>query len=35
MEAEGFLPVPLADLVFFAEDGVAALAYLEESTGVR
>ncbi|MBT2397931.1 TIGR00730 family Rossman fold protein [Streptomyces sp. ISL-100] len=35
MEAEGFLPVPLADLVFFAEDGVAALAYLEESAGVR
>ncbi|GAA1515856.1 TIGR00730 family Rossman fold protein [Streptomyces albidochromogenes] len=35
MEAEGFLPVPLTDLVFFAEDGVAALAYLEESTGVQ
>ncbi|MFD3512096.1 TIGR00730 family Rossman fold protein [Streptomyces sp. NPDC058657] len=35
MEAEGFLPVPLGDLVFFAEDGVAALAYLEESTGVQ
>ncbi|MET9511807.1 TIGR00730 family Rossman fold protein [Streptomyces flavidovirens] len=32
MEAEGFLPVPLADLVFFAEDGVAALAYLEAVT---
>lgn len=35
MDAEGFLPLPLADLVFFAEDGVGALAYLEESTGVR
>ncbi|MEV4334221.1 TIGR00730 family Rossman fold protein [Streptomyces sp. NPDC049597] len=35
MEDEGFLPVPLADLVFFAEDGVAAMAYLEESLGIR
>ncbi|MBP0457725.1 TIGR00730 family Rossman fold protein [Streptomyces montanisoli] len=35
MEEEGFLPVPLTDLVFFAEDGVAALAFLEESMGVR
>ncbi|MYZ35376.1 MULTISPECIES: TIGR00730 family Rossman fold protein [unclassified Streptomyces] len=35
MDEEGFLPVPLADLVFFAEDGVGALAYLEESAGVR
>ncbi|WP_329123192.1 TIGR00730 family Rossman fold protein [Streptomyces sp. NBC_01465] len=35
MEEEGFLPVPLTDLVFFAEDGVAALAYLEESAGVQ
>lgn len=35
MEAEGFLPVPLTDLVFFAEDGVSALAYLEESAGIR
>ncbi|MFF8829948.1 TIGR00730 family Rossman fold protein [Streptomyces sp. NPDC015131] len=35
MEAEGFLPLPLTDLVFFAEDGVAALAYLEESAGIR
>ncbi|MFF0447199.1 TIGR00730 family Rossman fold protein [Streptomyces sp. NPDC004609] len=35
MEAEGFLPLPLTDLVFFAEDGVSALAYLEESSGVR
>ncbi|MEU8538800.1 TIGR00730 family Rossman fold protein [Streptomyces sp. NPDC048717] len=31
MEEEGFLPIPLADLVFFAEDGEAALAYLESS----
>lgn len=35
MDEEGFLPLPLTDLVFFAEDGVAALAYLEESAGVR
>ncbi|MEU7279395.1 TIGR00730 family Rossman fold protein [Streptomyces sp. NPDC045431] len=35
MDAEGFLPVPLTDLVFFAEDGVAALAYLEEAAGIR
>ncbi|MEV4439160.1 TIGR00730 family Rossman fold protein [Streptomyces sp. NPDC049577] len=35
MEAEGFLPRPLADLVFFAEDGVGAMAYLEESAGPR
>ncbi|MEU3450500.1 TIGR00730 family Rossman fold protein [Streptomyces thermolilacinus] len=35
MEAEGFLPLPLADLVFFAEDGVSALAYLEEAAGIR
>ncbi len=35
MEAEGFLPRPLTDLVFFAEDPVGALAYLEESAGVR
>ncbi|WP_438291540.1 TIGR00730 family Rossman fold protein [Streptomyces sp. HUAS TT7] len=32
MENEGFLPVPLTELVFFAEDGVAALAYLEAVT---
>ncbi|MFE9561969.1 TIGR00730 family Rossman fold protein [Streptomyces sp. NPDC006487] len=30
MEEEGFLPVPLTDLVFFAEDPGAALAYLED-----
>ncbi|OON79680.1 TIGR00730 family Rossman fold protein [Streptomyces tsukubensis] len=34
MEEEGFLPLPLTDLVFFAEDGVGALAYLEESAGI-
>ncbi|MFE0426665.1 TIGR00730 family Rossman fold protein [Streptomyces sp. NPDC058953] len=33
MEAEGFLPVPLTDLVFFAEEPAAALAYLEEALG--
>lgn len=31
MDAEGFLPLPLSDLVFFAEDGAAAMAYLEEN----
>ncbi|MFF9194661.1 TIGR00730 family Rossman fold protein [Streptomyces sp. NPDC014779] len=31
MEDEGFLPIPLTDLVFFADDGAAALAYLEET----
>jgi predicted Rossmann-fold nucleotide-binding protein len=35
MEAEGFLPCPLTDLVFFAEEPVGALAYLEESVGTR
>ncbi|WP_028805290.1 TIGR00730 family Rossman fold protein [Streptomyces sp. 142MFCol3.1] len=35
MEAEGFLPRPLTELVFFAEEPVGALAYLEESRGVR
>ncbi|MEU6348823.1 TIGR00730 family Rossman fold protein [Streptomyces sp. NPDC047072] len=34
MEDEGFLPLPLTDLVFFAEEPVGALAYLEESRGV-
>jgi uncharacterized protein (TIGR00730 family) len=29
MEAEGFLPLPLSELVFFAEDGPAALTYLQ------
>lgn len=35
MDREGFLPVPLTELVFFAEEAVGALAYLEESVGVR
>jgi uncharacterized protein (TIGR00730 family) len=35
MEKEGFLPVPLAELVFVADDGAAALAHLEESVGMR
>ncbi|GAA5031131.1 TIGR00730 family Rossman fold protein [Streptomyces siamensis] len=35
MEAEGFLPRPLTELVFFAQEPVGALAYLEESRGVR
>ncbi|SFY17858.1 TIGR00730 family Rossman fold protein [Streptomyces atratus] len=35
MEDEGFLPVPLAELVFFAKDGVGALAHLEEWSGLR
>ncbi|MET9395437.1 TIGR00730 family Rossman fold protein [Streptomyces sp. NPDC006624] len=34
MEDEGFLPRPLADLVFFAEEPAGALAYLEESRGI-
>ncbi|MEU3946672.1 TIGR00730 family Rossman fold protein [Streptomyces sp. NPDC029526] len=35
METEGFLPRPLTDLVFFAEEPVGALAHLEESRGIR
>nr|BFD82556.1 TIGR00730 family Rossman fold protein [Streptomyces sp. Xyl84] len=35
MEEEGFLPRPLAELVFFAEEPADALAYLEESPGAR
>ncbi|TPQ15762.1 TIGR00730 family Rossman fold protein [Streptomyces sporangiiformans] len=35
MEDEGFLPVPLTELVFFAQEPVGALAYLEESFGTR
>jgi uncharacterized protein (TIGR00730 family) len=31
MEDEGFLPVPLADLVFVTDDNARALAHLEES----
>jgi uncharacterized protein (TIGR00730 family) len=34
MDAEGFLPLPLTELVFFAEDGASALAYLEEKAGI-
>lgn len=34
MEDEGFLPRPLTELVFFAEEPVGALAYLEESRGI-
>ncbi|MGV9313865.1 LOG family protein [Streptomyces sp. NPDC003691] len=33
MDAEGFLPVPLADLVFFADEPLPALLYLEEALG--
>ncbi|MGW3911154.1 LOG family protein [Streptomyces sp. NPDC005070] len=35
MDTEGFLPRPLTDLVFFADEPVGALAYLEESAGIR
>jgi uncharacterized protein (TIGR00730 family) len=35
MEAEGFLPLPLNELVLFAEEPVGAMAYLEESAGVQ
>ncbi|WP_327353271.1 TIGR00730 family Rossman fold protein [Streptomyces sp. NBC_01304] len=35
MEDEGFLPVPLTELVFFASEPVGALAYLEEVAGTR
>ncbi|MFV0127646.1 TIGR00730 family Rossman fold protein [Streptomyces sp. HMX112] len=35
MDAEGFLPVPLTDLVFFADDGAEALAHLERDAGIR
>ncbi|WP_040815542.1 LOG family protein [Nocardia concava] len=31
MEAEGFLPLPLSELVYFADDGAHALAYLEQA----
>jgi uncharacterized protein (TIGR00730 family) len=31
MDAEGFLPLPLSDLVFFAEDGESAMAHLQEN----
>ena len=32
---EGILPVPLAELVFLADEGADALAHLEESVGMR
>jgi hypothetical protein len=35
MADEGFLPVPLADLVFVTDEGAGALAYLEASVGPR
>ncbi|MGP4002473.1 TIGR00730 family Rossman fold protein [Streptomyces sp. 8N706] len=35
MEEEGFLSVPLTELVFFAEDGAGALAHFEEEAGIR
>jgi predicted Rossmann-fold nucleotide-binding protein len=35
MEEDGFLPVPLAELIFLADDGASALARLKESVGMR
>ncbi|ARP72468.1 TIGR00730 family Rossman fold protein [Streptomyces pluripotens] len=35
MEDEGFLPRPLSELVFFAEQPAGALAHLQERLGVR
>ncbi|MGH3638047.1 MAG: TIGR00730 family Rossman fold protein [Myxococcota bacterium] len=35
MDEDGFLPIPLAGLIHFAEDGAGALAHLEESVGRR
>ncbi|MCE7552582.1 TIGR00730 family Rossman fold protein [Streptomyces thermodiastaticus] len=35
MEEEGFLPRPLSELVYFADEPVAALAHLEESVTGR
>ncbi|WP_318207756.1 TIGR00730 family Rossman fold protein [Streptomyces sp. SJL17-1] len=35
MEADGFLPIPLADLVLFADDGPTALAHLEANIAAR
>jgi predicted Rossmann-fold nucleotide-binding protein len=34
MEEEGILPRPLTELVFFAEEPVGVLTYLEESRGI-
>ena len=31
MDADGFLPIPSAELVYVAPDGASALAHLEES----
>jgi uncharacterized protein (TIGR00730 family) len=33
MDADGFLPIPLDELIHFAEDGASALAHLEGSVG--
>jgi uncharacterized protein (TIGR00730 family) len=35
MEEEGFLPVPLAELVYVDDEGIDALAHLEESLGTQ
>jgi hypothetical protein len=35
MEDEGFLPVPLADLVFVTDDNARALTHLEESVALH
>jgi uncharacterized protein (TIGR00730 family) len=35
MEQEGFLPVPLDDLVFVTDDGAHAIAYLEDAVATR
>ena len=35
MQEEGFLPVPLADLVFVTDNNARALAHLEESVRTR
>ena len=35
MEEEGFLPVPMDDLVFVTDDGASALAFLENSIASR
>jgi uncharacterized protein (TIGR00730 family) len=32
MDAEGFLPLPLSQLVYFAQDGAAALSYILEQS---
>jgi uncharacterized protein (TIGR00730 family) len=33
MDAEGFLPIPLDELVYFADEGTDALAHLEDAVG--